>query len=94
MAVLVGVLLLQADVGASLVPLPHIHRALRRDTPEIQRRVAAHLIHRSQAPIIGETLHESKFTAYDRAGLLVKRLSSYNMKQKLKCAVDMGRSPA
>ena len=36
----------------------------------------------------------SKFTAYDRAGLLVKRLSSYNMKQKLKCAVDMERSPA
>ena len=36
----------------------------------------------------------SKFTAYDRAGLLVKRLSSYNMKQKLKCALDMERSPA
>ena len=65
-----------------------------RDTPEIQRRVASHSIDRLQAPIIGETLHMSKFTAYDRAGLLVKRLSSYNMKQKLKCAVDMERSPA
>ena len=61
-----------------------MRRRYTQDTPEIH----------PQAPIIGETLHESKFTAYDRAGLLVKRLSSYNMKQKLKCAVDMGRSPA
>ena len=94
MALLVGVLLLQADVGAALVPLPHIHRALRRAAPEMRPRCARDTRDRRQAPIIGETLHESKFTAYDRAGLLVKRLSSYNMKQKLKCAVDMGRSPA